>query len=161
MKLEYSSIFDTLVKNISKQKSFTLTGLTTFSRLLLIKYIKQISNKKLLFITSTEQAALRYKTDLERIFNISSEILPYQNTSVYEAVQDNLYDYEKQVSVLRNLPEVVIAPAKVLTEKLIPFTSALQETLPKSLQKIAKFPLPKRKRLPKKTLMHYLTQLSY
>ena len=53
MKLENSIIFDSLVKNIMKQKSFTLTGLTTFSRLLLLKYIKQISNKKLLFILVT------------------------------------------------------------------------------------------------------------
>ena len=117
MKLEQSCIFDQLVKNISKQKSFTLTGLTSFSRLLLLKYIKQISNKKLLFITSTEQNAMRYKTDLERIFSLESDLLPYQNTSVYETVLGNLYDYEKQISILRAKPEIVIAPAKVLTEK--------------------------------------------
>ena len=93
MILENCSIFNDLVNNIKKQKSFTLTGLTSFSRLLLIKYIKEISEKKILFITSTEQAALRYSTDLERLFGLESSILPYQNTSVYETIQNNLYDY--------------------------------------------------------------------
>ena len=72
MKLEKSSFFNEIVRNITKQKSFTLTGLTTLSRLLLLKYIKEISNKKILFITSTEQACLRYSTDLNRLFNINS-----------------------------------------------------------------------------------------
>ena len=117
MILENCSIFNDLVNNIKKQKSFTMTGLTSFSRLLLLKYIREISGKKILFITSTEQLALRYNTDLERIFEMSSSIIPYQNISCYETVQNNLYDYEKQVSVLRAKPDIVIAPCKVLTEK--------------------------------------------
>lgn len=117
MKLENSCFFDNFARNINKQKSFTLTGLTTFSRLLLVKYIKQISNKKVLFITSTEQSGLRYKSDLEKIFDIKSDFLPYQNTSPYETVIGNLYDYRRQISVLRNKPDLVIAPIKVLTEK--------------------------------------------
>ena len=117
MKLEKASFFQDFQRNINKQKSFTLTGLTSFSRLLLLKYIKEISGKKVLFITSTEQVALRYKTDLEKIFELSSSILPYQNISCYETVQNNLYDYEKQISVLRSKPDIVFAPAKVLLEK--------------------------------------------
>ena len=117
MRLETASFFDEFQRNINKNKSFTLTGLTSFSRLLLLKYIKEISNKKVLFVTSTEQLALRYSTDLERIFDINSSILPYQNISCYETVQNNLYDYEKQISVLRAKPNIVIAPCKVLTEK--------------------------------------------
>ena len=81
MRLETASFFDEFQRNINKNKSFTLTGLTSFSRLLLLKYIKEISNKKVLFVTSTEQLALRYSTDLERIFDINSSILPYQNIS--------------------------------------------------------------------------------
>ena len=117
MKLEQSSCFDTLVKNIKKQKSFTITGLTTFSRLLLVKYIQKLSNKKILFITSTEQAALRYSVDLEKIWDIKSVLLPYQNISPYETIQSNIYDYQKQVSILQGTPDLVIAPVKVLTEK--------------------------------------------
>lgn len=117
MKLEKCSFFDNFVRNINKQKSFTLTGLTTFSRLLLVKYIQSISDKKVLFITSTEQSALRYSVDFDKIWGIQSEILPYQNTSPYELMQGNIYDYQKQISILRKSPNFVIAPIRVLTEK--------------------------------------------
>jgi transcription-repair coupling factor (superfamily II helicase) len=117
MKLEASSFFDTINRNIKKGKSFTFTGLTTFSRLLLLKYIRKLSNKKILFITSTEQSALRYSADLERIFDLESVTLRYQNVSPYDGVNSNLYDYQKQISVLLNQPEIVIAPVKSLLEK--------------------------------------------
>ena len=117
MKLENSSFFDKIVRNIKKQKSFTITGLTTFSRLLLVKYIKELSHKKVLFLTSTEQSALKYAVDLEKIWNIQASILPYQNTSPYEAMQGNIYDYQRQIEVLINKNDIVIAPIKVLTEK--------------------------------------------
>ena len=45
MKLEFASFFDRFVRNVKKGKSFTLTGLTTFSRLLLLKYIYKLSGK--------------------------------------------------------------------------------------------------------------------
>ena len=117
MKLEASSFFDLFVKYTKKHKSFTLTGLTSFSRLLLVKYIKELSGKKVLFVTSTEQNALKYSVDFERIFSLKSEILPYKNISPYEPVIENLYDYSRQINVLRNCPDLVIAPVKVLTEK--------------------------------------------
>lgn len=117
MKLEHASFFDGFVRKIKKQKSFTLTGLTTFSRLLLAECIRNLSGKKILIITSTEQAGLRYSVDFERLFGTESVILPYQNTSPYEAMSGNIYDYQKQVEVLRNKPDVVIAPVKVLTEQ--------------------------------------------
>ena len=117
MKPILSSFFDSVVKNINKQKSFTLTGLTAFSRLLLLKYIKDLSKKKILFVTSTEQNALRYSVDLEKLFNLKAEILPYKNISPYETVSENFYDYSKQINLLKNSPDIVIAPAKVLTEK--------------------------------------------
>ncbi|MBP3491616.1 transcription-repair coupling factor, partial [bacterium] len=85
--------------------------------LLLLKYIFKLSGKKVLFITSTEQSALKYSSDLERLFELNSETLPYQNTSPYEVVTGNLYDYARQVNTLLNLPDIVIAPAKVLLEK--------------------------------------------
>ena len=117
MKLEHASFYDKLVRNIKKQKSFTLTGLTTFSRLLMVDYIKKLSENKVLFITSSEQAALRYSADLDRIFNLDSTTIPYQNISPYETVAGNLYDYQKQIDVLLKQPDIVIAPVKVLLEK--------------------------------------------
>ena len=117
MKLETSSFYDNFVRNIKKEKSFTITGLTAFSRLLLLKYIRKISNKKILFITSSEQSALRYSADFERLFDISTSVIPYQNTSPYETVQENIYDYQKQIDILLNRPDIIIAPVKVLLEK--------------------------------------------
>ena len=92
MKLETSSFFDGFASNIKRGKSFTLTGLTTFSRLLLLKYICKLSNKKILFITSTEQNALRYSADLERLFELEAYTLPYQNISPYESINLKLKD---------------------------------------------------------------------
>ncbi len=117
MRLETSSFFDRFASNIKHGKSFTLTGLTTFSRLLLLKYIRKLSNKKILFITSTEQNALRYSVDLERLFELEVKTFPYQNISPYETINANLYDYQKQISVLFNLPEIIISPVKSLLEK--------------------------------------------
>ncbi len=117
MKLENSQFFDKFVRNIKGQKSFTLTGLTSFSRLLLVKYISSISGKKVLFVTSTEQSGLKYQVDLERLFGYEADFLPYQNTSPYETVIGNLYDYRKQIAALRKASDIVIAPIKALTEK--------------------------------------------
>jgi len=117
MILENCIFFDKFKKNIIKQKSFTLTGLTAFSRLLLVKYIQEISNKKILFITSTEQTALKYSIDLEKIWNIESVLLPYQNTSPYDTLLGNLYDYQKQIEILRSKPNIVLTPIKSLVEK--------------------------------------------
>ena len=70
--------FLSFVRNIKKQKSFTFTGLTTYTRLLLLRYIQKLSGKKVLFITSTEQSALRYGADYERLFDIEAQTIPYQ-----------------------------------------------------------------------------------
>lgn len=70
-----------------------------------------------MFVTSTEQAALKYSSDLERLFSLESATIPYQNVSPYETVVGNLYDYQRQISLLLEKPEVVIAPVKVLLEK--------------------------------------------
>ena len=117
MKLKNSNLYNTLIKQLNKHNSFTVTGLTTFSRLLSIKLIKEISNKKILLITSTEQSALRYSVDFNKIWQLQSSILPYQNTSPYDTVQSNIYDYQKQLSILFSKPDLVIAPIKALTEK--------------------------------------------
>ena len=44
---------------IKENKSFGVTGLTSFLRLYLLSKIKSYSNKKILFITSTEQNKLK------------------------------------------------------------------------------------------------------
>ena len=102
---------------IARSFSFAATGLTTLLRLLLIIKIKEISSKKILVITSTEQNALKYQNDLLKGFGKKSELLPFQNISMYESVSPNRYDYAEQVRILTETPDIVIAPVKTLLEK--------------------------------------------
>lgn len=106
--------FQYLVKS---RYSFAVTGLITILRLFLLKQAAEISKKKVLFITSTEQNALKYQNDLRRAFDISAEILPFQNISLYETISPNVYEYAEQIRILREQPDIVIAPVKVLLEK--------------------------------------------
>ena len=109
--------FSEFNSNIKHSKSFVATGLTIFLRLLLVSEIAQKLEKKVLFITSTEQSALKYQSDLKSFFELRSEIFPYQNSSMYETVPLNVYDYSSQVNLLMNPANVVIVPVKALLEK--------------------------------------------
>ena len=102
---------------LAKSFSFATTGLTTILRLLLVTKIRKITDKKILFITSNEQNALKYQNDLQKAFVVKSEILPFQNISMYETVSPNRYDYAEQYRVLTEKPDIVIAPVKALLEK--------------------------------------------
>ena len=104
-------------KNLTKLCSFSVTGLTSILRLLLIKQIQKITNKKVLFITSTEQNALKYKNDLSKAFDINAEILPFQNISMYETIYQNKYEYAQQYHIINSNPDIVIVPVKALLEK--------------------------------------------
>ena len=72
MKLEQSKLFTEFENYVRASHSFCVTGLTTFLRLISIKKIQDWSKKKVLFITSTEQSALKYQNDLETLYNIKS-----------------------------------------------------------------------------------------
>lgn len=102
---------------LKKKCSFTLSGLTSFLRLLLLADISM--EKKVVFVVNTEQNALKYKHDLEKLFDIKSETFPYQDVSIYDGVSQNLYRYAKQVELLQNLDDVgiLIVPVKSLLEK--------------------------------------------
>lgn len=102
---------------VKKSVSFAVTGLTTLLRLLLVQKIRKISDKKVLFVTSTEQNALRYQNDLYKAFGVQASLIPFQNISMYETVQPNRYDYADQVRILLEKPEVIICPVKTLLEK--------------------------------------------
>lgn len=111
---ENYSQFKYLVKS---RYSFAVTGLVTLLRLLLVQKAHEISGKKILFITSTEQNALKYQNDLKKAFGVQSSLLPFQNISMYESVASNVYDYAEQLKILREKPDIVIAPVKTLLEK--------------------------------------------
>ena len=113
MSINSISEFNTNIKN---SKSFVVTGLTTFLRLFLLNEIVK-TEKKVLFITSTEQSALKYQSDLYSFFNKESSIFPYQNSSMYEIIPSNIYDYSSQVNLLLNPQDIIIVPVKTLLEK--------------------------------------------
>jgi transcription-repair coupling factor (superfamily II helicase) len=94
-----------------------VTGLTSILRIFLLSKIRSYSKKKVLFITSTEQNALKYQNDLLTAFDTKAEILPFQNISMYETISPNLYDYTEQIKILTTQPDIVIAPVKSLLEK--------------------------------------------
>ncbi len=102
---------------VKKDVSFAVTGLTSILRIYLLSKIKAYSKKKVLFITSTEQNALKYQSDLLSAFNVKSEVMPFQNISMYETVSPNLYDYAQQIKILQTSPDIVICPVKALLEK--------------------------------------------
>lgn len=102
---------------LTKSFSFAATGLTSILRLLLITKIRKITDKKVLFITSTEQNALKYQNDLLKAFGDKSDLLPFQNISMYETVSPNRYDYAEQYRILKEKPDIVIAPVKAILEK--------------------------------------------
>ncbi len=109
--------FSRLKRNLLINKSFTITGLTSFLRLFILNFVSKISNKNILFITSTEQNALKYQNDLITAFELYSEILPFQNVSLYETITPNLYDYAKQLKILNSSEKIIISPVKALLEK--------------------------------------------
>lgn len=103
--------------DVKARMSFAVTGLLTILRLLLVQKTHEISKKKILFVTSTEQNALRYQNDFKKAFGLETSLLPFQNISMYESVTSNVYDYAEQVKILRDQPDIVIAPVKTLLEK--------------------------------------------
>ena len=113
MSINSISEFNTNIKN---SKSFVVTGLTTFLRLFLLNEIVK-TEKKVLFITSTEQTAIKYQSDLNSFFKQESTIFPYQNSSMYELIPSNIYDYSSQVNLLLNPQDIIIVPVKTLLEK--------------------------------------------
>ncbi len=102
---------------VKKDVSFAVTGLTSILRIYLLSKIKAYSKKKVLFVTSTEQNALKYQSDLLSAFNVKSQVMPFQNISMYETVSPNLYDYAQQIKILQSKPDIVLCPVKSLLEK--------------------------------------------
>ncbi len=112
-----SDNFAKLGSYIKRGYSFTASGINSFYKMLLLLQILQ--NKKVLFITSTEQNALRYKNDIEKISKISPVIFPYQDISMYDEVAPNLYKYFEQINIIENLKDekLIFVPVKSLLEK--------------------------------------------
>ena len=112
-----NNLYSDFVSLAKSECSFCVSGLTSLAKLIILERIKAFTGKKILFITSGEQNSLKYTNDLDKIFNIEAYQFPYQNTSLYEDVPSNKYDYAEQINILFSKPEIVITPVKSLLEK--------------------------------------------
>ena len=109
--------FDKLKALVQKGKSFSVSGVTSFFRLVLLNKIREFSQKKILFLTSSEQSALRLMTDYEKIYGINTDFFPFQSVSMYETINLNKYEYSKQVQILLEKPDIIFTPVKSILEK--------------------------------------------
>ena len=91
----------------------SLSGLNNPLRLLIFKAILN-SKKKILYITPSEQEALKFQKDLENFCEIEARILPSQEINFYDDVEKNYYIYQEQINVLTGNFDVVISPVRTL-----------------------------------------------
>ena len=112
---DISPQYDSFRQRVKDRVTFAVTGLTTFLRLFLLSKVQK--QNPTIFITSTEQNALKYQSDLKTIFNLDAQIMPFQDVSMYEPIDPNLYDYASQVNLLLNKPKLIICTVKAMLEK--------------------------------------------
>ncbi|MBR6162646.1 transcription-repair coupling factor [bacterium] len=111
---------DLKLKSLLKyKKSFEITGVTNLAKALLCEYFIRNSKKKLLFITDSEQNALKYLSDFSSLFGLSGGMFPAQDGSLYDLNRKNEYKYLNQISVLNGnfAPDFLVAPVKSMFEK--------------------------------------------
>lgn len=114
LKAQYSEKITAL---INKGNSFTISGITNSSKLLILAQLFLKNNKKIIFIVETEQIALKFQNDLNKLFNINSVIFPYQDGSIFDTNSKNLYKYAKQINILSAENDIIILPQKALFER--------------------------------------------
>lgn len=97
--------------------SFSASGLSACGKLLFTALSSNV--RKILFVTDSEQSALRYKNDLKVLFDKTSRLFSYKTTGFYDCTLPNLYDYSSQIETISSLESenIVIAPLKALLEK--------------------------------------------
>lgn len=115
--LPNTSVYADFTRYSKSGASFCISGLTSLAKIIILERIKNLTGKKILFITSNEQNSLKYINDLDKIFDIHSRQLPYQSISFYEEINSNKYDYTEQLDVMFSKPDVVIAPVKAFLER--------------------------------------------
>lgn len=113
---EYSQKIRALIK---KNTSFALSGITNCTKLFLLGQFLSFSSKNIIFITDTEQNALKFQNDLKILFETNTVLFPYQDGAIYDTNSKNLYKYARQIHILRNAQDykIIIVPIKALFEK--------------------------------------------
>ncbi len=120
IKFEFTEKITALV---NKRCSFAVSGITNCSKLLILAKLLASNKQKLIFIVETEQTALKFQNDLNKLLKKESVIFPYQDGSIYDTNSKNLYKYAKQVQILnlQNNLDIIIVPQKALFENFASF----------------------------------------
>ncbi len=113
---EYADKISALV---NKRTSFALSGITNCAKLFILAQLAIKNSKKTVFVVESEQSALKYQNDLNKLFSLNPVIFPYQDGSIYDNNSKNLYKYASQVQILLNQEKynIIIIPQKALFEK--------------------------------------------
>ena len=101
---------------LKKGSSFLISGITNCSKLVLFSQMIE-EGKKLIFITESEQLALKYINDLKNFIDNEVILFPYQDGSIYDSNHKNLYKYSLQNRIINNPGNFIIIPSKSLFEK--------------------------------------------
>ncbi len=101
--------------NSNFTENLALNGLISPFDLFLVEKI--LKNKKILYLTSSEQEALKAQKDLKSLLNVDSYLFPNQEINPYSELDKNYYIYQEQLNLLLNKPNLIIANAKALLEK--------------------------------------------
>ncbi len=116
LKCEYSEKISALIK---KKCSFAISGITNCAKLVILSRLLVKYSQKIVFITETEQNALKFQNDIKNLTGKQAVVFPYQDGSIYDTNSKNLYKYAKQTEILNNSEnyEMIIVPQKALFEK--------------------------------------------
>ncbi len=116
LKCEYSEKISALIK---KKCSFALSGITNCTKIVILAQLLIKNTQKIVFITETEQTALKFQNDIRNLMEKHAVVFPYQDGSIYDTNSKNLYKYAKQLEILNNNEnyEIIIIPQKALFEK--------------------------------------------
>ncbi len=114
LKCDYSEKMTALLQ---KKVSFAVSGITNCAKLILLAQLLMKNKKKVVFVTETEQSALKFQNDLKNLFEEDAEIFPYQDGSIYDTNSKNLYKYARQIQIIEKPNNIVIVPQKALFEK--------------------------------------------
>ena len=102
--------------NLDGVFKLSMSALNNPLRLLIFSALLK-QNKKILYITPSEQEALKFQKDLENFCKIEAKIFPSQEINFYDDVEKNYYIYREQINVLLGGFDVVLAPVRSLFEK--------------------------------------------
>lgn len=117
LKSKKYSTYEEVKKLVKYNKTFVISGVTGVLKTLLLGQLSVNEGKKLIFLTDSEQTAIKYRNDLEKFLNVESDIFPYQDGSAYDSNIRNLYKYSKQLELINSSKNVLIMPVKSVFEK--------------------------------------------